>query len=121
MPDSAKLASVRSINGKHDRNELKNYRPVIVLNCFSKMYEKILNEQLLPFVNRFISEPMSAYKSGYSSNHVLIRIIENWRHALASDLFTGPVLMDLSKAFDCTPHDFLILQMIIPLLLLAKI
>ena len=121
MPDSAKLASVRSINGKQDRNELKNYRPVIILNCFSKMYEKFLNERLLPFVNRFISEPMSAYKSGYISNHVLIRIIENWRHALASDLFTGAVLMDLSKAFDCIPHDFLILQMIIPSLLLAKI
>ena len=38
--DSAKLASVRPIYKKDDRNEIKNYRPVSILNCFSKIYEK---------------------------------------------------------------------------------
>ena len=33
--DSAKLASVRSIYKKVDRNEIKKYRPVSILNCFS--------------------------------------------------------------------------------------
>ena len=103
--ESAKLASVRPIYNKDDRNEIKSYRPVSILNCFSKIYEKFLNEQLLPFVNRSISKLMSAYRSGYSTNHVLIRIIENWRHALDNNLFTGVVWMDLSKAFDCISHD----------------
>ena len=44
---------------------------------------------------------MSAYSRGYSINHIVIRLIENWRHALENNLFTGAVLMDLSKAFDC--------------------
>ena len=70
--DSAKPASVRPIYKKDDRNEIKNYRPVSILNCFSKIYEKFLNEQLLPFVNRSISELMSTCRSGYSTNHVLI-------------------------------------------------
>ena len=109
--DSAKLASVRPIYKKDDRNEIKNYRPVSILNCFSKIYEKFLNEQLLPFVNRSISELMSAYRSGYSTNHVLIRFIENWRHALDNNLFTGAVLMNLSKAFDCLLHDLLIAKL----------
>ena len=106
--DSAKLASVRPIYKKDDRNEIKNYRPVSILNCFSKIYEKFFNEQLLPFVNCSLPELMSAYRSGYSTNHVLIWLIENWRHALDNNLFTGAVLMDLSKAFDCIPHDLLI-------------
>ena len=54
---------------------------------------------------------MSAYRSGYSTNHVLIRLIENWRHALDNNLFTGAVLMDLSKVFDCIPHDLLIAKL----------
>ena len=58
-------------------NEIKNYRPVSILNCFSKIYENFLNEQLLPFVNRSLSELMSAYRSEYSTNHALIRLIEN--------------------------------------------
>ena len=36
--DSAKLASVRPIYTKDNKNEIKNYRPVSVLNCFSKIY-----------------------------------------------------------------------------------
>ena len=60
--DSAELASVRPIYKKDDRDETKSYRPVSILNCFSKIYERVLNEQLLPFVNRSISELMSAYR-----------------------------------------------------------
>ena len=37
---------------------------------------------------------MSAYRSGYNANHVLIRLIENWRHALDNNLFIGTVLMN---------------------------
>ena len=74
------------------------------------MYEKFLNEQLLLFVNHSLSELMSVY-SGYGTNHVLIRLIENWRHALDNNLFTGTVLMDLSKAFNCIPHGLLIAKL----------
>ena len=55
---------------------------------------------------------MSEYRSGYSTNHVLIQLIENWRHALDNNLFTGAVLMDLSKTFECIPHDLLIVKLL---------
>ena len=54
---------------------------------------------------------MSAYRSGYSTNQVLIWLIENWRHALGHNLFTTSVSMDVSKAFDCTLHDLLIAKL----------
>ena len=41
----------------------------------------------------------------------LIRLIENWRHALDNNLFTGTALMDLSKAFDSILHDLLIAKL----------
>ena len=70
--DSAKLASVRPIYKKDDRNEIKTYRPLNILNCFSKIYEKVLNKQLLHFVDRSLSQLMSTYRNGYITNHVLI-------------------------------------------------
>ena len=36
---SAKLASVRPIYKKDDWNEIKNYRSVSILNCFSKIWK----------------------------------------------------------------------------------
>ena len=34
---------------------MKNYRPVTLLNCFSNIYEKFLNEQLLHFAKNSLS------------------------------------------------------------------
>ena len=87
---------------------MKKYRPVSLLNCFSKIYGKFLNKQLLHFMNHSLSDFMSAYRKWYNTNYVLIRLIENWRKALDNNLFTGAALMDLWKTFDCIPHDLLI-------------
>ena len=109
--DSAKKSSVRPIFKKGERTEIGNYRAVSILNCFSKIYERYLHNQIPSFSNEFSSDFISAYRKGYSTNHVLIRLIENWKTALDKNLFTGTVLMDLSKAFDCIPHDLLIAKL----------
>ena len=54
---------------------------------------------------------ISAYRKGYRTNQVLLRLTENWKAALDSNLFRGAVLMDLCKAFDCIPHDLLIAKL----------
>ena len=41
--DSPKKASVRPIFKKGKRTEIGNYRPVSILNCFSKIYERFLH------------------------------------------------------------------------------
>ena len=62
-------------------------------------------------VTNFLSDFISAYRKGHSTNHVLLRLIEKWKAALDSNFFREALLMDLSKAFECIPHDLLITKL----------
>ena len=109
--NEAKVAAVRPIYKKKSHDKIENYRPVSILSCFSKFYEKFLLEKFKPFINTFLSKFIAGYRENYSSSHVLIRLIENWKQALDENFVVGTVLMDLSKAFDCIPHDLLIAKL----------
>ena len=43
--EDAKIATVRPIYKKSIRDKIENYRPVSILNCFLKVYERSLHEQ----------------------------------------------------------------------------
>ena len=59
-------------------------------------------------MNQHISNLVSAYSKNYSSQHVLKRLLEEWKKCLDNNYVVGGVRMDLSKAFDCVPHDLFI-------------
>ena len=41
----------------------------------------------------------------------MIRLLEEWRENLDKNYVVGGVSMDLSKAFDCIPHDLLLAKL----------
>ena len=55
---------------------------------------------------------LSKFDSGYrkpdSSNHVLLKLIEEYKKSLDDKNIIRAVLMDLSKVFGCIPHDFIV-------------
>ena len=77
--DGANNALVRPIYKKKDRQNKENYRPVSILNGFSKVYERFINDSMLPIIQTFLSNFVSVYRKYYSSNHVLISLLENWK------------------------------------------
>ena len=54
---------------------------------------------------------ISAYRKSFSTEHVLIRLLEDWRNKLGNNTVLGTVLTDLSKAFGCIPHDLLVAKL----------
>ena len=106
-----KVASVTPVFKKDNRLDKRNYRPISVLNVFSKIFERFLLNQILPFLNKIRSVFLSAYRARYSFQHVLLRLIEGWRQYLDENKVAGAILMDLSEAFDCLPRDLLIAKL----------
>ncbi len=78
---------------------------------FSNIFEIIIAEQLMDFYSLIFNDMLCAYRKTYGCEHVLLKIIDLWKHALDSNNFAGTILIDLSKAFDCVPHGLLITKL----------
>ena len=89
----------------------KNYRPVSILSTLSKIYERLLSEQLSDHFNSIFHDYLSAFRASYGCRTTLLRLVEDWKQALDQNMYVGAVLMDLSKAFDCVPHDLLLAKL----------
>ena len=112
--DFLKIALVNPVykNPKDgSRQNIEHYRPISVLSGFSKIFEKYFLSAILEHTNAILSENISAYRKGYSCEHVLVKLIEEWRKYIDKNKVVGGLLMDLSKAFDCLPHTLLIAKL----------
>ena len=50
---------------------------------------------------------LAAFRKGFGCQTTLLRLLEDWKRALDNHVCVAAILMDLSKAFDCLPHDLL--------------
>ena len=77
FPDRAKVATVVPIDKKTDNKyTVSIFRPVSLLNCFSKIYENYIKNHIVNSMSNYIFPYVSANRKGYNSQHVLIRLLE---------------------------------------------
>ena len=110
-PNELKLANITPIHKCGEKIYQKNYRPVSILPVLSKIYERVMQQQINSFIENCLSPFMCGYRKGYNPQHVLITLIEKWKKSLDDKEYSGVVFMDLSKAFETINHDLLIAKL----------
>ena len=110
FPKLWKNATVLPLYKKGDRHEVSNYRPVSLISCVGKVFERVVYKHMYNFLNdhRMIYN----YQSGFLPNHTtvyqLIEIYENICKSLENRKHTCLIFCDISKAFDRVWHKGLI-------------
>ena len=111
FPDELKLADIVPIHKKGSTTDKANYRPISLLPVVSKVFERLIAKQINPFINTWLSKYLCGFRKGFSTQHSILHMLRKWQSHLDTSGIIGAILMDLSKAFDCLPHNLLIAKM----------
>ena len=59
-------------------------------------------------MDTFLNRLLSGFRKAHSTKHALFKLLQRWQKELDNSGLVGTILMDLSKAYDCLPHDLII-------------
>ena len=65
----------------------------------------------MEFLQDHFHPMFSAFRPGFGCQTALLNIVEDWKRALDDNKYIAAISMDLSKAFDCLPHNLLLLKL----------
>jgi hypothetical protein len=110
FPDRLKCARIMPIFKKDNECLFENYRPVSILSSISKVYEKIMHNQL----QNYFLESKLLYSSQYgflpqrSTELAALEILDHVITKMDDNEIPINIYLDLSNAFDTLDHDILI-------------
>ena len=110
FPDCLKLAKVCPIFKSGDGSLIENYRPISVLSCFSKVFEKIMFNRLVSYLDRLniINPNQYGFRKNHSAYMALLDLHDKITEAWDKNEFAIGISIDLSKAFDTINHHILL-------------
>ena len=92
-----KLADVTRVFKNIDSTLSENYRPVSALPTASKVFEKLVQNELNNYINKFLSPFFCGYRKGYSTQLALMTLIKRWKICLDQKGYTCAILMELTR------------------------
>ena len=102
FPDNIKLAKVIPLFKSGDNKTFSNYRPISVLPCFSKIFEKVVYNRSMKFISK--RKILNKNQYGFWENHSTALAITDFIEKISTSIDQGyysiGIFLDLSKAFD---------------------
>ena len=65
------------------------------------------------FFDKVFPKYQRGFRKGFSAQHFLIKLLEQWKKSIDQGLVFGALLTDLSKVFDFYPMSYLLLNLVL--------
>ena len=98
---------------KGDSTSAKNYRPVSLLPCIAKVFERLVFNVIYDYLisNKLLTDKNSGFKKNDSTVYQLTHIVNNIYNELDNKNDVCVVFLDITKAFDRVYHAGLLFKL----------
>ena len=107
LPICFRSANIKLIPKKGDCKEIKNWRPISLLNCFYKIISRVFTTRLKKFMDKMTPICQKGYSNTRYCQEVLISVIEGIEKCNTKKLKGAALSLDIKKAFDSLSHSYL--------------
>ena len=109
FPNDWKTTRMTPIFKEGNKSDKSNYRPISVLPVISRLFEKLVLNQLYQYLDHkgLLSLNQSGFKRLHSTVTCLLKNTGDWKTGLDSGQMLGMVFVDLRNAFDTVDHRIL--------------
>ena len=113
FPDKLKIAKVIPLYKKYDPHLVDNFRPISFLPAISKMFEKIVFNQMYDYFdrNKLLYTSQYGFRKLHSTELASLELVDRVRLDMDSGKMPLSIFLDLSKTFNTLDHSILLLKL----------
>lgn len=110
FPEELKTGVVKPLHKGGSTDQLNNFRPIALLSCIAKIFEKIIKHQLTIFFNKhnIISNKQFGFRKGIGTQDALVNLVSDIYDNMDRSKTSAALFLDLTKAFDTVSHSLLL-------------
>jgi len=110
FPSCLKTARVVPVYKSGSASLVSNYRPISILSVLSKVFEKLMYDRLISFLdsNDVLTNNQFGFRKHHSTSDAVLQFLNDAYMSLEKNSHFVTVCLDLSKAFDTVSHDILL-------------
>ena len=110
FPNQLKIAKVVPIFKKNVQTDVKNYRPISVLPTISKIFENVMQTQLMEYFtsHNLLASQQYGFRSNRSTELATLELMDRNVNCMNQNSCPINIYLDLSKAFDSLNYEILL-------------